>query len=173
MTIGERLKGFLKQHNFTAKQFAQMVDVSEGMVYKYYKMDNIDSDTINKWAKVLHIPMLTFLDDDMYNRIVTPKTPEEMEQIHEEHVKRVIEHEAFEEFKKNDSIRSVPYEFVQAMIEERKRHDDERKRHDEMNAELIRQNGELIEMLQERKKTDVHLKDDAICATAKESGLAG
>lgn len=61
---------------------------------------------------------------------------------------------------------SVPYEFVQAMI-------DERKRHDEMNAELIRQNGELIEMLQERKKTDVHLEDDAICATAKESGLAG
>lgn len=68
---------------------------------------------------------------------------------------------------------SVPYEFVQAMIEERKRHDDERKRHDEMNAELIRQNGELIEMLQERKKTDAHLEDDAICATAKESGLAG
>lgn len=67
----------------------------------------------------------------------------------------------------------VPYEFVQAMIEERKRHDDERKRHDEMNAELIRQNGELIEMLQERKKTDAHLEDDAICATAKESGLAG
>lgn len=61
---------------------------------------------------------------------------------------------------------SVPYEFVQAMI-------DERKRHDEMNAELIRQNGELIEMLQERKKTDVHLEDDAICATAKESGLVG
>ena len=42
---------------------------------------------------------------------------------------------------------SVPYEFVQAMI-------DERKRHDEMNAELIRQNGELIDILQERKKTD-------------------
>lgn len=40
---------------------------------------------------------------------------------------------------------SVPYEFVQAMI-------DERKRHDEMNAELIRQNGELIDILQERKK---------------------
>lgn len=61
---------------------------------------------------------------------------------------------------------SVPYEFVQAMI-------DERKRHDEMNAELIRQNGELIEMLQERKKTVAHMEDDATCATAKESGLAG
>lgn len=68
----------------------------------------------------------------------------------------------------NDNVQNiaVPYEFVQAMI-------DERKRHDEMNAELIRQNGELIEMLQERKKTDAHLEDDAICATAKESGLAG
>ena len=55
------------------------------------------------------------------------------------------------------SKQSVPYEFVQAMI-------DERKRHDEMNAELIRQNGELIELLQERKKTDVHTEDTAACA---------
>lgn len=60
----------------------------------------------------------------------------------------------------------VPYEFVQAMI-------DERKRHDEMNAELIRQNGELIELLKDNKKTVVQEEDDATCATAKESGLAG
>lgn len=62
----------------------------------------------------------------------------------------------------------VPYEFVQAII-------DERKRHDEMNAELIRQNGELIEMLQERKKTGVQpdVQEDVTCATAKKSGLAG
>lgn len=66
----------------------------------------------------------------------------------------------------NIYTQSVPYEFVQAMI-------DERKRHDEMNAELIRQNGELIEMLQERKKTVAHVEDDATCATAKESGLVG
>lgn len=56
----------------------------------------------------------------------------------------------------------VPYEFVQAMI-------DERKRHDEMNAELIRQNGELIELLQERKKTDVRMEDTATCADAGSS----
>lgn len=61
---------------------------------------------------------------------------------------------------------AVPYEFVQAMIEERKRHD-------EMNAELIRQNGELIEMLQAKKKTVVPVEEDATCATAKKSGLAG
>lgn len=59
---------------------------------------------------------------------------------------------------------SVPYEFVQAMI-------DERKCHDEMNAELIRQNGELIEIIKETKKTDV--RENAICADAEESGLAG
>ena len=55
------------------------------------------------------------------------------------------------------SKQSVPYEIVQAMI-------DERKRHDEMNAELIRQNGELIELLQERKKTNVRMEDTATCA---------
>ena len=59
---------------------------------------------------------------------------------------------------------SVPYEFVQAMI-------DERKRHDEMNAELIRQNGELIDILQERKKTDARMESAARCADARGSGL--
>ena len=58
----------------------------------------------------------------------------------------------------------VPYEFVQAMI-------DERKRHDEMNAELIRQNGELIDMLQERKKTAARMESAAECADASGSGL--
>lgn len=64
------------------------------------------------------------------------------------------------------SKQSVPYEFVEALMEERKRHD-------EMNAELIRQNGELIEMLQAKKKTVVPVEEDATCATAKKSGLAG
>lgn len=99
MIVGERLKGFLKQHNFTAKEFANMVGVSEGMVYKYYKMDNVDSGTVNKWADVLHVPLLTFLDDDMYKRIVVPKTPEEIQDIHKEHLKRIEEHENFELFK--------------------------------------------------------------------------
>lgn len=163
MIIGERLKGFLKQHNFTAKQFAQMVGVSEGMVYKYYKMDNIDSDTISKWADVLHVPVLTFLDDDMYKQIVIPKTPEEMQKIHEEHVKRIVDHEAFEKFKKDDSTHAVPYEFVKSLIEERKRHD-------EMNAELIRQNGSLIRLLEEKEKTVVQT-EAAKCAVKSMSGL--
>lgn len=62
----------------------------------------------------------------------------------------------------------VPYEFVEALMEERKRHD-------EMNAELIRQNGELIEIIKATKKTNVQpdVQEDATCATAKKSGLAG
>lgn len=59
---------------------------------------------------------------------------------------------------------SVPYEFVQAMI-------DERKRHDEMNAELIRQNGILIDRIKEEKKGAV--QEDVSCATAESSGLVG
>lgn len=60
---------------------------------------------------------------------------------------------------------SVPYEFVEALMEERKRHD-------EMNAELIRQNGELIEIIKENKKTIVQpgAQKDAICATVSVSG---
>ena len=59
---------------------------------------------------------------------------------------------------------SVPYEFVRAMI-------DERKRHDEMNAELIRQNGELIDILQERKKTDARMESAARLPMQVDRGL--
>ena len=41
-----------------------MIGVTEGMVYKYYKMDNVDSQTIEKWANILRIPIMTFLDDN-------------------------------------------------------------------------------------------------------------
>ncbi|MGK4223113.1 hypothetical protein [Parabacteroides distasonis] len=65
---------------------------------------------------------------------------------------------------------SIPYEFLQALIEERKRHDEERKRHDEMNAELIRQNGSLIRLLEEKEKTVVQTVV-AKSAVKSESGL--
>lgn len=59
----------------------------------------------------------------------------------------------------------IPAEFVEALFEERKRHD-------EMNAELIRQNGKLIQLLEENKKTIVAQKEDnASCADASGSGL--
>lgn len=59
---------------------------------------------------------------------------------------------------------AVPYEFVEALIEERKRHD-------EMNAELIRQNGSLIRLLEEKENGLVQNKGDASCADASGSGL--
>lgn len=67
----------------------------------------------------------------------------------------------------------IPYEFVESIIEERKRHDEERKRHDEMNAELIRQNGALIRLLEEREAGLVQNKGDASCADASGSELVG
>lgn len=69
------------------------------------------------------------------------------------------------------SKQTVPYEFVESLIEERKRHDEERKRHDEMNAELIRQNGSLIRLLEEKENGLVQNKGDASCADASGSGL--
>ncbi|WP_348726472.1 helix-turn-helix domain-containing protein [Parabacteroides goldsteinii] len=72
----------------------------------------------------------------------------------------------------HDKAEGVPPEFVEALFEERKRHDEERKRHDEMNAELIRQNGKLIQLLEESKKTvTVQKGDNATCADASGSGL--
>lgn len=83
MIIGERLKGFLKHHGISAKSFAEMVGVTEGMVYKYYKMDSIDSSTINKWAEILHIPIMTFMDDEIYKRATHVMTQEELAKAEE------------------------------------------------------------------------------------------
>ena len=83
MIIGERLKGYLKKKNISAKSFAEMVGVTEGMVYKYYKMDNIDSQTIEKWANLLHIPIMVFLDDDMYERCTKDLTADELDRANE------------------------------------------------------------------------------------------
>lgn len=78
MIIGERLKGFIKRHGFTAKSFAETVGVSEAMVYKYYKMDNIDTQTLMKWAEIFHVPMMIFIDDEMYNKYVYIKAEEDI-----------------------------------------------------------------------------------------------
>lgn len=60
------------------------------------------------------------------------------------------------EIESKNNTPQIPYEFVESLIEERKRHDEERKRHDEMNAELIRQNGSLIRLLEEKEKSVAH-----------------
>lgn len=91
MIIGERLKGFIKRHGFTAKSFAEAVGVSEPMVYKYYKMDNIDTQTLMKWAEIFHVPMMIFIDDDMYNKYISPKiekgtTEQDLKSIRQEDV---------------------------------------------------------------------------------------
>lgn len=70
----------------------------------------------------------------------------------------------------HDKAEGVPPEFVEALFEERKRHDEERKRHDEMNAELIRQNGSLIRLLEEKEKSVVHT-EAASNAVKSMSGL--
>lgn len=63
---------------------------------------------------------------------------------------------------------SIPYEFVQSMI-------DERKRNDEMYAELIRQNGVLVDILKgeiaDLKKRDARLDGSVSDADATKSAI--
>lgn len=71
MIIGERLKGVLKQKKITAKSFSEMTGVSEGMIYKYYKMDTVDTATLGKWAEALKVPIMAFMSDNTYKQVVT------------------------------------------------------------------------------------------------------
>ena len=64
MIIGERLKKLLKIRKISAREFAKMINVSEPMIYKYYKMNRVDSDTLSKWVSALEVPLLYFFSDD-------------------------------------------------------------------------------------------------------------
>lgn len=64
MIIGEKLKSLLKGKKLTARQFAEMAGVTEGMVYKYYHLENIDTATARKWAVLLGVEPSYFLVDE-------------------------------------------------------------------------------------------------------------
>lgn len=55
----------------------------------------------------------------------------------------------------NISNQVVPSEFVEALFEERRRHDEMNAEFLRQNAELIRQNASLIRLLEEKEKTVV------------------
>lgn len=76
MIIGERLKGYLKHVGITAREFAAMVGVTEGMIYKYYKMESVDTAMLCKWGKVLNVPFMTFVDDEQYLEKISEDTSE-------------------------------------------------------------------------------------------------
>lgn len=63
MVIGDILKKHIKQKGYTAKEFASMIGVSEPMVYKYYKMDNVDFSSLKKWSEALGVPISEFIND--------------------------------------------------------------------------------------------------------------
>ena len=64
------MKEILKIRKLSAKKFAGKIGVSEAMVYKYYKMDDVDTSVLKKWAFALRLPMLFFLDEIAYNTIL-------------------------------------------------------------------------------------------------------
>lgn len=81
MIIGERLKNLLKYKHISAREFAAMVGVSEGMIYKYYRMEDTDYSIIAKWADALRIPIVSFTDDFEYRFIIDELTEEEKEEL--------------------------------------------------------------------------------------------
>jgi transcriptional regulator with XRE-family HTH domain len=63
MKIGKRLKAEIKKQNLTAQQFAMLAGVSVDTVYKYYTMNNVDNDKIEKWSEILKISANDFMKD--------------------------------------------------------------------------------------------------------------
>lgn len=169
MIIGERLKGYLKSHHISAKSFAEMVGVTEGMVYKYYKMDSVDSQTIKKWSEMLHIPIMTFMDDKMYDRATRKMTAEDLE-LAEEYYNENKECIHFQNRRIFGDLAGAPREIVVEEFKKiEKQEQDSQVLRDIIKSQqrTIESMARTIESMQEQiKKTLVHAGDVATCASA-------
>lgn len=140
--IKERFLQFIEYKKFSKRAFQQSIGVSNSYIQNI--SNGIGADVLNRITQVypeLNTKWLLTGEGNMLK---------DLEQIN-----------------KPNTSSYIPQEFIQALFEERKRHD-------EMNAELIRQNGKLIQLLEESKKTvAVQKEDNVTCADASGSGLVG
>lgn len=183
MIIGERLKGFLKHRGISAKSFAEMVGVTEGMVYKYYRMESIDSQTIEKWAGVLYVPIMTFMDDKMYEKVTHKMTAEELAGA-EAYYNENREHISFQNRRIFGDLANASKDVLTEEFQKTKPGGQESQNNSvSMSREVFEQISRLtetvlsqqrtIESMQEQtKKMLVQMGDTAICANASgfESG---
>lgn len=177
MIIGERLKGYLKSHRISAKSFAEMVGVTEGMVYKYYKMDSIDSQTIKKWAEMLHIPIMTFMDDEMYEKATHKTTEEELIRA-EEYYNKNKEYINFKNRRIFGDLANTPKDVVAKEFEEiESRNQESQNNSVSMSREVFEQISRLTETILSQQRTIESMQEQikkmlaqtgsvAICASA-------
>lgn len=172
MNINERLSQIVELKGYTARSFSSQLGVSSQRFSNYLKDRDPDYDTLNRIVE-------TFIDIDPgwlltgKGEMIKEKSPNEGYPTSQENASTDIvceslgiKYQAIPKIGNQSS--SIPYEFVQSMI-------DERKRNDEMYAELIRQNGVLVDILKgeiaDLKKRDVRQDGSVSDADATKSAI--
>lgn len=139
MIIGERLKEILKIRKLSAREFAKKIQVSEPMIYKYYKMENVDSRTLKKWAEVLRVPVLYFFDDDAYDYVKANETGT-ITRVVDSEEERQMNIEFFDYMNHKQLV--VPYSVLDKKDQEIK----------ELNREIGRLQARIEQLEEENKK---------------------
>lgn len=126
--IREKVDALLKKKKRTKRWLSKETGILEGNLNRV--LANVSLDNLQKISKALDVDSNTFLEDNNYSNMNNS-------------VGGYIDHNTPEN--NLSSMQSVPYEFVQALFEERKRSDEQR-------IELLRQNGKLIDTLHANKE---------------------
>ncbi|HAT80376.1 MAG TPA: hypothetical protein DCS17_02920 [Flavobacterium sp.] len=72
--IGSKIKKLVDEQKITRKDFAQLINKSEGYVYKLFEYENINTELLNEICIALKVPISYFFNDNIYNVIEENKT---------------------------------------------------------------------------------------------------
>lgn len=186
MIIGERLKGILKHRNISAKDFAKMIGVTEGMIYKYYKMEIVNSDVLEKWGSVLYISIMAFMDDAVYEEVIHEATDvdkvraaeyydENKEQIHAQNQKifGVPQYELLSEpnvsYQSNDEKQNEYKRYQESQVTISREVFDQISR---LTETVLSQQKTIEALREECKKMRVQMGETATCALASGSDIS-
>lgn len=64
MKKGEKLKNLLVSKGINPESFAESIGVSSSSVFKYYNKEHFDSELLEKFSKILSVPVGYFFDED-------------------------------------------------------------------------------------------------------------
>lgn len=153
------IKELLKQKKISIRDFAIELGMTEQALQLLMRKNSTKIETLELIAQKLNVSVATFFEENPENR----RTKNVL------FIKEVLEDAG-------EAIAKVIKEAVQEKEELIKAKNDtivSLKQNVELLEDKISYLESTIEKMTQDKKTDVHLKDDAICAIAKESGLVG
>lgn len=153
------IKDLLKQKKISIRDFATELGMTEQALQLLIRKNSTKIETLELIAQKLNVSVATFFEENAENRgtknvLFLKEVLEDAGEAIAKVIKEAVQEKEELIKAKNDTIASL-------------------KQNIELLEDKISYLESNIEKLTQDKKTDVHMEDDATCATAKESGLVG